>query len=63
MNWGGLFSIELERIKVSYVEVGVGDRVKLWTDLWCGDSPLQLIFPIVYGMVSDKGALVASSLE
>ena len=44
-------------------EVGVGARVKLWTDLWCGDSPLRLIFPIVYGMVSDKGASVASSLE
>ena len=44
-------------------EVGVGARVKLWTDLWCGDSPLRLIFPIVSGMVSDKGASVASSLE
>ena len=41
----------------------MGDRVKLWTDLWCGDSPLQLIFPNVYGMVSDKGASMASSLE
>ena len=41
----------------------MGARVKLWTDLWCGDSPLRLIFPIVYGMVSDKGASVASSLE
>ena len=44
-------------------EVGVGDRVKLRTDLWCGDSPLQLTFSNVYGMVSDKGASVASSLE
>ena len=46
-----------------HFEIVVGDRVKLWTDLWCGDSPLQLIFPNVYGMVSDKGASVASSLE
>ena len=23
-----------------HFEVGVGDRVKLWTDQWCGDSPL-----------------------
>ena len=44
-------------------EVRVGDRVKLWTDLWCGDSLLQLTFPNVFGMVSDKGASVASSLE
>ena len=44
-------------------EVGVGDRVKLWTGQWCGDSPLQLTFPSVYGIASNKGASVASSLE
>ena len=44
-------------------EVGVGDRVKLWTDQWCGDSPLLLTFPSVYGIASNKGASVASSLD
>ena len=43
--------------------VKVGDRVKLWTDQWCGDSPLHLTFPSVYGIVSNKEASVASSLE
>ena len=44
-------------------EVGVGDRMKLWIDQWCGDSPLQLNFPSVYGIASNKGASVASSFE
>ena len=44
-------------------EVGVGDIVKFWIDQWCGDSPLQLTFPSVYGIASNKGASVASSLE
>ena len=44
-------------------EVGVGDRVKLWTDHWCGDFPLQLTFPSVYGIASNKEASVAFSLE
>ena len=44
-------------------EMGVGDRVRLWTDHWCGDSPLQLTFPSVYGIVSNKEASVASSLD
>ena len=44
-------------------EVGVGDRVKLWTDQWCGYSPLQLTFLVVYGIASNKEASVASSLE
>ena len=41
----------------------MGDRVKLWTDQWCGDSPLQLTFLRVYGIASNKEASVASSLE
>ena len=43
--------------------VGVGDRVKLWIDQWCGDSPLQLTFLSVYGIAFNKEALMASSLE
>ncbi|XP_075658808.1 uncharacterized protein LOC142628642 [Castanea sativa] len=44
-------------------EVGAGDRVKLWTDQWCGDSPLKLIFLSVYEIASNKEASVASSLD
>ena len=44
-------------------EVGLGDRVKLWIDQWCGDSSLHLTFPSVHGIASNKGASVASSLE
>ena len=44
-------------------QVGVGNRVKLWIDQWCGESPLQLSFPNVFGMASNKEASVASSLE
>ena len=32
-------------------------------DEWCGDPPLQLTFPSVYEIASNKEALVASSLE
>ena len=44
-------------------EVGVGDRVKFWTDQWCGNLPLQLSFPVVYGIAISREASVASSLE
>ena len=44
-------------------EVEMGDRVKIWTDQWCGDSPLQLTFLSVYWIASNKKASVASSLE
>ena len=44
-------------------EVGVGDRVKFWTDQWCGDFLLHLSFPVVYGIAINREASVASSLE
>ena len=49
--------------KIFALRWGVGDRVRLWTDHWCGDSPLQLTFPSMYGIASNKEASVASSLE
>ncbi|XP_050277959.1 uncharacterized protein LOC126719454 [Quercus robur] len=44
-------------------EVGVGDRVKFWTDWWCGDLGLHLSFLVVYGITTNREASVASSLE
>ena len=44
-------------------EVEVGDRVKFWTDRWCGDLPLQLSFSVVYGIATNREAFVALSLE
>ena len=45
------------------IEVGVGDRVKFWTDRWCGDSPIQLTFLAVFGIASNKAASMVSYLE
>ena len=44
-------------------DIRVGDRVKFWTNQWCGDSSLQLTFPVMYGIASNKEASVATSLE
>ena len=46
-----------------HFKVGMGVRVRLWSDPWCGNSPLKLTYPVVYGIASNKGASVASSLE
>ena len=44
-------------------EAGVGDRVKFWTDRWSGVSPFQLTFPVVFGIASNKAAVVVFCLE
>ena len=41
----------------------MGDRVRFWTDQWCGDLHLHLSFPVVYGIAINREASVASSLE
>ncbi|XP_023896574.1 uncharacterized protein LOC112008478 [Quercus suber] len=61
--WRGIRMGWKEFSKNIWFEVGVGDRVKLWTDQWCGESSLQLTFPNVYGIASNKEASVAASLE
>ena len=40
-------------------KVGMGDRVRFWTDQWCGDLPLHLSFPVVYGIAISREASVA----
>ena len=39
----------------------MGDRVKFWTDQWCGDLPLHLSFPVVYGIATNRKAFVECS--
>ena len=40
----------------------MGDRVKFWTDKWCGDLPLHLAFPILYNFAANREAFIVSSL-
>ena len=43
-------------------KVGVGDRVKFWTNRWCGDLSLHLAFPALYNFAANREASVESSL-
>ena len=36
--------------------------MRFWQDGWCGDQPLQLAFPGLYGIAIDRQASVESSL-
>ena len=37
--------------------------MKFWIDQWCGNLPLQLACPVVFGIASNKATFVASCLE
>ena len=38
------------------------DRVKFWTDRWCGELPFRLAFSVFYNIATNKAAFVDSSL-
>ena len=46
----------------TWFEIGVGNRVKLWQDCWCGEKPLQLTFPILYKIAINKEVYLEFSL-
>ena len=43
-------------------KVRVGNRVKFWTDRWCGDCPLHLAFLVLYNIATNKAASTDFSL-
>ena len=45
----------------SYIqfEIGDGTRVRFWHDDWCGDNPLSVCFPKLFGTSSGKEVYVA----
>ena len=48
--------------KNTQFKVGVGNRVKFWTNRWCGDHPLYLAFPVLYNIATNRAASIDSSL-
>jgi hypothetical protein len=44
-------------------KVGSGAQAKFWLDTWCGDAPLKVNFPKLYGIACDKKAYVADHMQ
>jgi hypothetical protein len=40
-------------------KVGDGSSVRLWHDVWCGDSPLKRVYPGLFLIFEDRDASVA----
>ncbi|GMP27493.1 hypothetical protein CsSME_00003458 [Camellia sinensis var. sinensis] len=38
----------------------MGDRVRFWRDKWCGEMALEVMFPLIFYIVIDREATVAS---
>ena len=43
--------------------VGDGERICFWEDLWWGDQPLGVQYPILFRVVTDKNIPISSILD
>lgn len=58
--WKGImatFDIFWNHIKI---EVGMGENVSFWDDIWLGNEKLSTKFPNLFSLILDKEASVAS---
>jgi hypothetical protein len=37
---------------------GKGDRVRFWHNVWCGETPLKTLFPMLFSCSSNKTASI-----
>ncbi|KAG2696954.1 hypothetical protein I3760_07G084700 [Carya illinoinensis] len=43
--------------------LGTGSKVKFWSDVWCGDRSLKVLFPLLFQLASAKDVSVAEVME
>ncbi len=43
-------------------EVGDGSKISFWHDQWCGETTLNVAFPVLYGFARED-AFIADNLE
>ena len=61
--WKGiLFGWDFFKQHVELV-AGMGDRIRLWHDHWCGSVPLKTLFPVLFSCSASRDASIASSLS
>ena len=44
-------------------EVGDGCRVLFWHDVWCGELPLNILFPALFSIACTKEAWVGEKID
>ena len=42
---------------------GKGDRILFWHDIWCGETSLKTLFPVLFSCSSNKSASIESLLS
>ncbi|KAL7183910.1 hypothetical protein ACSBR2_026144 [Camellia fascicularis] len=59
--WSGILSIEASSSSIFNfflancpIKVGNGNRIRFWTDRWCGDICLKYDFPLLFNLSTDK---------
>ena len=60
--WKGLHAIKKwVKNSVAY-QLGDGRKIKFWQDVWCGQVPLRVCFPLLYSCCEEPEELVSNVL-
>ncbi|KAK1301881.1 hypothetical protein QJS10_CPB12g00754 [Acorus calamus] len=57
----GIFSNCEEFTQTVHWEIGNGMTTRFWTDVWCGDAPFCILYPLVYALTRAPQETVSNS--
>lgn len=43
--------------------MGKGNKVKFWSDFWCGDYNLLIRFPLIFALAKDKQMTIEEAFD
>ncbi|PWA77709.1 RNA-directed DNA polymerase, eukaryota, Reverse transcriptase zinc-binding domain protein [Artemisia annua] len=68
--WSGILSSVkslkdkgIDLLSLCIRKVGNGISIRFWDEIWCGNSPLKNLFPLIYMLDNDRGCNVASRVS
>uniref|UniRef100_A0A2N9FDH1 Reverse transcriptase domain-containing protein n=1 Tax=Fagus sylvatica TaxID=28930 RepID=A0A2N9FDH1_FAGSY len=60
--WKGIFSGWDSFHQQVELVAGLGNRIRFWHDIWCGDAPLKALFPLLFACSTDQSTYIDSRL-
>lgn len=61
--WKGIMRFFGEFKGYLRIELGNGSKTKFWKAKWCGENPIQRVYPLVFFLAVDPDALVQDYLD
>ena len=61
--WKGLMRVKDDFLKFGSFDIGNGQQIRFWEDVWMGNTTLASEYPSLYAIASDRHLTVATIFE